>query len=260
LNSRILERPQSDERQRRRTRNRILVACFFALVGVVVLLESPLTRVRRVEVVGNTGVSADRVRAEAAVQPGMSLWQVNAAAVEQSLKRREPTIESVGVKTDYLHGQVVLTLREKRIVAIYEANGKFYNLLGDGTVYHFATGSDGFAHPILSSASAARVETGQRIGNSFVVEACRQLAKLPDNEVAKVSQIHIDPYGTATVYLDDGFEVNLSTGDLAAKMPDVVSAVAYFRSKGYAPGTIDMAGAPPYRYIPFPKSTKKGSK
>ncbi|MCL6627279.1 cell division protein FtsQ/DivIB [Alicyclobacillus shizuokensis] len=259
MKSAISERP-ADVRQRRRVRNRILVACFFALVGVVVFLESPLMRVRRVEIMGNTDVPASRIRADAAVQPGMSLWQVNASAIAASLKRRESTVDSVQVTTDYMHGQVTLVLRQKRVVGIYQAGHRFYSLLADGTVFRRIADSDGFPHPILSTTKHARVELGQRIGNSFVVQACEQIAKLKDEQLATVSQIVIDQYGTASIYLDDGFQADVPTGELAKRMPDVVTAASYFRKHGYAPGIMDMAGLPPYRYIPYANSAKKGNR
>ncbi|WP_026961668.1 cell division protein FtsQ/DivIB [Alicyclobacillus herbarius] len=259
MNSRLSERPQADLRQRRRVRNRILIACFFAFVGVVVFLESPLTRVRYVEIEGNTDVPANRVKSEASVQPGMSLWQVNPSAVAESLKRQEPTIESVQVKTDYTHGTVTLTLRQKHIVAIFQSAHQFYTLLADGTVFKRVSASDGFPHPILSTTKHTQVNLGQRIGNSFVVQACQQIAKLSDRQVASVSQIQIDAYGTASVFLNDGFEADVPTSELAQRMPDVVTAAAYFRKRGYPPGVIDMAGPPPYRYIPFANSAQKGN-
>ena len=63
------------DRERRRSRNRKLALGFFLFVGVVVVLESPLARVRHLAVTGNRTVPAGAILADLPIRVGASLWQ-----------------------------------------------------------------------------------------------------------------------------------------------------------------------------------------
>ena len=243
----------------RRNRTRLLVFAFFLAVLLVAALESPLTRVRKLTVAGNTSIPFAQVVAASNLHPGMSLWQVNAGRVEQNVLAAEPLAESVTVKDDYLSGTVTLSVREKHVVALFDASGSFYHLLNDGSVYSVANTKAGFPWPIVTVEGSAPVQTG-KIPSVAVAEVCRQLASLNATDAKFVSEVHVDRFGIATVYFTNHFAGQCKVQQLASSLSSIQSAIQYFSGKGYGPGLIDMTDGPPYRYTPYPvRSSRKGS-
>ncbi|GEO25085.1 hypothetical protein AAC03nite_08700 [Alicyclobacillus acidoterrestris] len=235
--------------QRRKARNRKIVIGFFAFIGVVVVLESPLARVRSFRVSGNTTIPAQRIIADSGLHKGQSLWQVNRGNVAHHVTSKEPMVQSVAVSTDWVKGSIDLTIRERQVVAVYETSGKFYQLLNNGVVYQEAAPKDGLPYPLVT-ASQNHVKLGQAVSPE-VSAVCKQLAKVDSGALADVSEFHVNGDGTVSLYLDNQFVVTCDTKGLVGSFNAMHSAVQYFIEKGYKPGNIDLSGAPPYLYTPF---------
>lgn len=238
---------------------RKLVIVFFFFIGLVILLESPLTRVRAIDVTGNQSVPAAAILAAAPLHTGMSLWQVNHGETQTSVTAKQPMISSVTVHVDYLNGQVGLHVTEKHIVAILDSAGKFYNLLNDGRVYNATSTQHGFTWPIVTTEGNLSVQSGQVPTGVDLGQLCGQISQVPGPLVSSISEIHVNAFGEATVYLNNGFAAQCKLESFAEELNKVQDAMQYFLGKGYAPGLIDMTGTPPYRYTPFQQSAKKGS-
>lgn len=247
------------ERERRRSRNRKLVLGFFLFIGVVVVLESPLTRVRRVVVSGNRTVPAQAIISDLPIQVGASIWQVNPRSIERAVLDKQPMIQSLKVSTNPLQGTVDISVQERHVVAVYEFNGSFYELLNGGVVYQTLRSSAGFAWPIVTDVSSTKPTVGKPIPDTFVSELCAQLGQAAPNLTENVSEIHVDQFGGATLYLNNGFAAQCKVQVMATMLPKIYQAIQYFSSRGYQPGLVDMTGAPPYRYTPFSSGTVKGS-
>lgn len=246
------------ERERRRSRNRKLVLGFFLFIGVVVALESPLTRVRRVVVSGNRTVPASAIISDLPVQVGASIWQVNARSIERAVLDKQPMIQSLKVATNPLQGTLDIAVQERHVVAVYEFNGSFYELLNGGVVYQTLKPSAGFAWPIVTAVSTTAPMVGKPIPDAFVAQLCTQLGRAAPNLTENVSEIHLDQFGGATLYLNNGFVAQCKVQAMAAMLPQIYQAIQYFSSRGYQPGLVDMTGAPPYRYTPFSGTSKGG--
>ncbi|MCL6515381.1 FtsQ-type POTRA domain-containing protein [Alicyclobacillus sp.] len=240
----------------KRRAGRLLVLGFFVFVAAVVFLESPLTRIRSVAVDGNRMTPAASILSASGLAPGMSVWKVNGRAVENAIVKALPLIESVDVRTDYLGGRVTLSVHEKHVVAVLAAGGRFYDLLQDGMVFRVSPETSGFVHPIVTADGVTSAAPGQVPANPYIPALCRALS----TGVAPtgLSEIHLDRYGTASVYLANGFVAQCPADELGTRLNAVEQAIAYFQSRGYAPGLIDMTGDPPYRYTPFPAGEGSG--
>ncbi|MCL6513271.1 MAG: FtsQ-type POTRA domain-containing protein [Alicyclobacillus sp.] len=235
---------------------RVWMAGFFAVIGLVVVLESPLTRVRQIQVDGNTTIPAARLIADSGLTPGLSLWQINRAAVEAAVTSKEPFVQSVDVQVNAWSRTVTLHVHEKQIAAVYTTNGEFFRLLSDGTVYDELSMPSGVSGPILTTAPAVRATVGKVLPHPYASVVCAQLAKADPEMLVDVSEIHVDDSGIAVLYLDNRFQAKLRASQLSQLLPKLHDAVAYFIDKGYPPGVIDMTGNPPYQYTPF--ATGKG--
>lgn len=245
---------------RRKRRNRVLILAFFIFVALIIALESPLTRIRTISVTGNKSVTTNHLIVESSLKKGMSLWQINSSAVQRAIERKEPVVEGVNVQTDYLSGHVTLHVTQKNVVAIFVQNGKFYNLLNDGTVYNQINGNSGFQVPIITSTQHQSLTVGKPVPDAFLAKLCKQMGNVTKQDLAPISEINVDKLGTATLYLTNGFEVKLSIAQFAVTMPKVQTAVAYFTNQGYKPGMLDMSGQPPYMYASLQSSSSKTGK
>jgi cell division protein FtsQ len=248
--------PGSRRARPSRRRVRVWMAGFFAAIGLVVVLESPLMRVRRIVVDGNTSIPAQRLVSDSGLVPGISLWQVNRPAVAAAVTSKEPFVDTVFVQVDWWTRTVTLHVREKQVAAVYAADGAFYRLLADGTVYDRLKAPGGLNAPVITSDPAVHPTIGKVIANPYVPVVCKQLAGADPSALVGVSEIHVDDLGIATLFLDNRYEARARANQLTAVLPKLNDAVAYFVGKGYPPGLIDMTGNPPYQYTPF--STGKG--
>jgi cell division protein FtsQ len=234
------------------------VTGFFLFLGIVMVLESPLTRVRQIVVTGNATVPQTDIVKASQLEKGISLWQVNGGHVQDLVRAAQPRVDSVDVRVDYLTGTVTLAVREKPVVAVLEAGGRFYQLLSDGKVYAAADGRSGFSWPLLTADGVDSVAVGN-VPTPVVATVCSQLARISRDNLNEISEIHLNKYGVATLYLINHFAADCRPEAIGASLGEIDRAVEYFRAKGYAPGLIDMTGGPPYRYTPFPSSPERRS-
>ncbi|MCL6593221.1 MAG: FtsQ-type POTRA domain-containing protein [Alicyclobacillus sp.] len=197
---------------------------------------------------------AQQIIAASGLHPGLSLWQVNPGAVQQAVIQQLPLVQAVEVHTDLRSGTVTLTVHERRIVAVLApgtADGTWYNLLDNGAVYDKAAPSSGFVHPVVSTDGTPTVQPGG-VPSPEVASVCQALAQFAGDGAPWISEIHVDRYGTATVYMTNGFAAQCNADQLQTRLPQLRQAVQYFLSQGYAPGLVDMTGQPPFRYTPYP--------
>lgn len=248
---------QREEHRIKRLWTRRIIFAFFVFIGLVVLLESPLTRIRHISVAGNQGVDTSAVVGASGLHSGMSLFQVNKSAVTARILNQEPLVQSVSVKVDFPSGKVALTIHQKTIVAATQVGNSFYELLNDGTVFRKVPLQSLGNIPLLQVSSSAKMQVGQVPGITGLKALCEQVAKLPASSFQTISQISLDNFGDATVYFENGFAAQVSASSFSQTLVDVPDVILYFTKQGYGPGLIDMTGQPPYRYTPFQASPTK---
>jgi len=114
-------------------RRAVAVLVLVAVTAVVVAVWfTPLLGVREVEVLGTADLTADQVRAAAAVEPGTPLVRLDVERVAERV-RALPRVAAVGVERS-LPGTVRLTVQERKPVAVV--------VRGDGAHLVDATGLD----------------------------------------------------------------------------------------------------------------------
>lgn len=254
----VENRPSDAMRQARKRRNRWIAAAFFIFVALIITLESPLTRIRRIQVSGNGSIPVREVISDSALAKGMSLWEVNSSRINRLVEARQPLVQSVSVKTDFLQGIVHLSVAQKHVVALMDVSGKFYPLLNDGVIYNATGQAQGFSWPIVSSSEVQSVVNGEKTNDPNVALLCEAVAKVPQTLLSSVSELHLDNLGTVTVFLNNSFEIRARVDGFANQFSIGMTAVTYFVSKNYAPGVIDITGQPPYQYTPLASGGKAG--
>lgn len=239
----------AEERERRKARNRRIVVGFFAFIGIVAVLESPLARVRHIQVNGNTTIPMEQIVAASGVAYGESLWEVNRKRAASAVVAKLPMVDRAAVSVSWASGTVSIAVHERDVVAVYAAQNGFYELMSNGYVYQKVPSAAGLPYPIVTGQVSTL--SVHRMVSAAVSDVCRELAGVQASELTGVSEIHVNGDGTVTVYLDNDFEVLADVSDLRGAMAAMQPTVRYFVGKGYRPGVIDLTGSPPYRYTPF---------
>lgn len=180
-----------ERKQKRRWKALLLLLIFFAGIAVAVFLTSPLSKVRSVEVVGNSQVPAGEIRGQSGVQAGMNFWEVKPSEVEEKLKNHFPLIAKADVELIF-PGQVVIAVAEKPVAAILVHNeGTYYRLLSDATVFDAVKNPGETGLPLLVTERTFSVETGKRIPDPDIQSFCEQLVKADRSLLDHVYQFEI---------------------------------------------------------------------
>lgn len=182
------------------------MACVLALVlagvgGVAVwplvastVHDHPYFALREVSVRGQRRVSDARIRQLAGIEPGMSVWSVDAPAAEDRL-RAEPWIRSAVVRRDLPH-RVVIQVREHRPVAVLapaDRKGTLYYVAGHGSIFAVVSPKDAADLPCLSGLRAADLEAGDAVTARAVRRALTLLrASTRAPGLGGVSEIVVD--------------------------------------------------------------------
>src|SRR5213079_2181876 len=121
----------------------------------------PYFAVREVVVRDHHRLPADEVRAAAGIEPGMSIWDVDAAAAEARLAAHR-WIRSARVRRELPH-RVVIEVREERplaIVALEDGRGEYY-VSPHGHLFAPVGANDARDFPYLTGLARADLKDGE---------------------------------------------------------------------------------------------------
>ncbi|UOF89159.1 FtsQ-type POTRA domain-containing protein [Fodinisporobacter ferrooxydans] len=233
----------------------IFVVLFFICAAAAIFVESPLSKVRTIQVIGAKQVPADQILQWSQVQKGESIWKVHAAEIQAQIKKHLPLIQRVDVATHYLTGRVDIAVAEKSIAAVYISNAKMYQILNDGTVFAEIPLGSAADKPIISEDKMEQVKVGQKLANSQLAVICSQVGNVAPFVSEQISEIHVNADNTWTVFMKDGNEIELPSGTLETNMklyPDIQKSIA---DKKLPPGMIHVY-AGKLVYSPFQTNGK----
>jgi len=149
----------------------------------------PYFAVREVVVRNHHRLLADEVRAAAGIEPGMSIWDVDAAAAEARLAAHR-WIRSARVHRELPH-RVVIEVREERplaIVALEDGKGEYY-VSPHGHLFASVGANDARDFPYLTGLARADLKDGERFGPRALHRA---LALVRQSGGLGVSEVHVD--------------------------------------------------------------------
>jgi hypothetical protein len=155
----------------------------------------PYFAVREI-VVRRTGhLAPEAIRAAAGIEPGMSIWDVDAAAVEARLCRT-PWVRSARVRRE-LPGRVVIQVHAFRPVAILAladtGPARFYYLAAGGRIFAPVGAGDPRDLPYVTGLGTADLDgpTGPRAIRR-ALHLLRLAARAPEG-LGAVSEVHVVP-------------------------------------------------------------------
>lgn len=204
-----LERERRATRRRAAWRLRAAVAATMLVAagwGAAALYRSDLFSVERVEVAGNVRMSAEEVRAIAAVPAGATLLRFPGGEVAARLEA-DPRVASAEVSRRFPDG-MVLRLTE-RVPAALVDDGKrtFWLVDADGFVMGRRSTEETAALPVIRDIERLEVAAGERTGTEALLNALMVLAGLSPDLRSQVRTVSAPTVEKTAVYTVDDVEI-----------------------------------------------------
>ena len=194
----------------------VLVLLLGVLLGWLVYFSSFLS-VKGVEVEGVQELSAEQIRAAAAVPEGEALATVDLDRIRTRVQALAP-VRSADVSRQW-PDEVLITVVERVPVGVVELAGRLQGLDEEGVLFRSYTQ----APPGLP-----RIETGSSTGSEALREAALVVAALPEDLAATVDHVEVATVDEITLELRDGRLVRWGSAedsDLKAEvLADLIAA------------------------------------
>lgn len=209
------------------SRTLALVIPFTLVLLVMVYVVSPLSKLTRVQVVGNQGLSVHEVESASGIKPGAFIWRVldQQAVIAHGAQRKNPQLKDLRVTMTGPRA-VRVTVQEYPVIGLANHNGRQELLLGNGKY---------------------RPVTGRRVAN-FVTYAgfrhqpqllkttAKQVGRLPLMVRQGISEVTYSPttvdHQRLRLYMNDGNTVYVKADQLAKKLAYYPSITANMKQNG----------------------------
>ncbi|AJH77907.1 cell division protein FtsQ/DivIB [Heyndrickxia coagulans] len=224
--------PKLKQQRRRKTNRRLimLLTVFFMLVMLIIYLESPLSRVHRIQIEGNEAVSKPYILKKSGIATGENIWNIRKGAVRKRIASI-PEIDSVKMSISLPNTLYIKVKEHQKIGYLQQKNG-FLPVLDNGSVVK---------RTVKEIPSASLIFTGFK-QDTHLHEMIRQMQKLPDSITNAISEVRYTPSNVdrdlVTLYMNNGFEVRASIPSFAEKMAHYPSIISQLDPK--KKGVIDL--------------------
>jgi len=239
-------------RRRRRVLRRIRRVGAWLGVGVLVaVLSGPLTTVgasmlktsrfaiQRVEVAGQSRLSADEVVKASGLAPGQSLWTLDArravAGVEAlPLVRRAEVVRA-------FPNRVTLFVEERQPFTLVNA-GALYWVDEQGVPLGPETRAVSVDAPVISGVSAADVAAGRMPSERVAtgVALLRTLMRAQSSLLGEISEVDVSRPEGPVLFMLDGVEVRIGSEDWDGRLGRLGGVLAQLRASGQTVTSIDL--------------------
>jgi cell division protein FtsQ len=205
---RIKEQPK---KQRSNWRFLLLLFLFFIVILIVLYFQSPYSKLKEIQIIGNHILTQEQIYKKADIRPGISYFNFRTSGVEDRLKSMVE-IEQVTVERIFPN-RLQIKLNELPVVAFWYKENELYPILSSGHVLlNRPWTTNRVERPIISNWPT----------KEGIIELSRELEKLPLSVAEKISEITMtpiisDPY-RLTLYMVDGYEVRTSIRNFAENM------------------------------------------
>jgi cell division protein FtsQ len=219
---------------RRRRALRVAVAALLLVTAAWVLWASPLLAVHSIQVDGVTTLPAEQVREAAGIPADTPLLRVDVAAARARVARL-PQVAAVEVTRGW-PDRVVITLVERRPVAVVEEPGRRTLVDGQGVLFDTITGA-----PPVGVVRLDVPHPGPH--DPATTAALTAVREFPRDLRPEVARVTATPAGEVTVYLADDTTVQWGPADDSrAKAAALEALLAQIASGALEPAaTIDVS-------------------
>lgn len=192
-----------------------------AYFGYGYAVTSPYFAVKTIEVSGLEQVERARLLEQAALAPGMNIFDVDSARHE-TLAKQNPWVAEITVTRSF-PAQVEVSIRERQLAAVVVTD-EYVLVESSGRAFKVLNAEDSpellMEYPLITGLSADDLETSD--GRERVRQALELYASYDDYEFAKahsISEVHVDPtMGLSVVTRTQGTEIRLGVGRMNERL------------------------------------------
>ncbi|GAA1885622.1 cell division protein FtsQ/DivIB [Streptantibioticus ferralitis] len=225
-----VRRPPRPRLSRRGVLVLLVAATLLVGGGTYLFYGSPWLRVRQVGVSGTRVLSADQVRAVAAVRIGTPLVSVDTGAVADQLRTGLPRIASIDVERSW-PDKIVLKVTERTPKVLLKKGGKFQEV--DVSGVRFATDSTPPSGvPIVelagdaASSDQSQMPSNRYFGTDRLLRATVQVAMdLPESVQKQTQTIQVRSFDAISLELTGGRTVLWGSAEHGARKAAALTAL-----------------------------------
>lgn len=189
------------------------------LISLIVYLQSPLSHIQQVDVVGNTTIQEEIVQEWSGISSSDNFWSLNSEEVEGKLANH-PEIEKVNVSRK-LFTTIEINVKEMERVGYIVEAGKYYPVLRNGVLLK--------DYGLKSTEGDAPILVGFK-ENEYLVDMAEELHNLPKSISGLISEINWEPTEDnpykISLFMNDGYHVQGSIRNFSTNMEAYPSIVA----------------------------------
>ncbi|MDQ0198503.1 cell division protein FtsQ/DivIB [Neobacillus ginsengisoli] len=213
--------PKLKEQRRRKANRRLIfmLFLFFTLIVVVAYVQSPLSHVKKITVVGNGMYSTAELINKTGLSNNTNIWKVKTQDVSAKLTSL-PEIKKAIIKIHWPN-TIIIQVQEHNRIAYLEKNKVYFPVMENGKIItDRKTNEISGNFPILfdfkEGAALNQMVTGLR--------------NLPNEILNSISEIHYTPNKTdqyhISLFMNDGFEVSATLRTFSEKMVNYPSIIS----------------------------------
>jgi cell division protein FtsQ len=216
------------KKQRRKKANKLLIlyiSTFFLLSLFILYFQSSLSKVRDINIAGNSYITTKQILDWSQVKPGMNYWEVTESEIMESIIGKHEIIKNVSVKK-VLPSTINIKINEFREIGYVKIGNNYKVLLENGSYLD--------KEYLISDLTSKPVLIGWN-NQDDLNELATQLSQLPKGIYNLTSEVHfIDNNknkNTARIFMSNGYEVRVSIFTLADKLKYYSSIVSQLNPK-----------------------------
>lgn len=212
--------PKLKEARKKKANRRLLfyLSIFFFLISMIVYLQSPLSHIKNIEVIGSEIVLEQDIINLSGLQSGTNIWLINKQTVTESIKDH-PMISDIEVERK-LPQTVQLKVKEQNVIGFVKSDLEFHPVLENGmivTTSNLLNKGDG---PLLINFK----------DEQYLQRMAVELSKIPVDIFNLISEISWEPTEKnkykILLYMNDGFIVDATIRNFSSKMTSYPSIVS----------------------------------
>lgn len=172
----------------------VTLAVFVALAAWqswFLIFRTSYFRIARIEVEGARTLDPDLLRSASGLSLDRNVFTVDLADAERRLLEI-PRVDFASVEKVGGLDRIRIVVRERVPVALILANGVFYEIDDESTIFAVRDSGIRVDLPIVTGIDLPAVQMGRRLTDLRVVEAVRFVATLPPEHFTRVSEIHFE--------------------------------------------------------------------
>lgn len=218
---------------------RILLMLVMLLLFVV-LIQSSIFKLDRIELSGNERVEAQEILSHLNIQKGTSLWQISLPLTKTKVSEL-PLIESAEVKYVFPRS-ISITVEEKKTAAIAPYDGNYLEIARDGTILGYLEKIED-EKPLLTGINFTYPYKGNQIplqDNPCIKKILKAVSTLPVQSLSIFSDFNVSDPANLVLYTMEGTEIWLGTDDYEEKIMKIPEVLVEIRQKKQLPSYIDL--------------------